>query len=85
MPYYKSPTGSLIVGTLETIQGSAQITEITEAGDPVYAGDTEVFWDSQETVERDGQTVFLDEDGEEWVFGDLTVADEDDDADSAAQ
>ena len=68
-----SPTGSRIVGTLETIPGIATITDIAADGTPQYAGGTEVQWNCQKTVTRDGKIVFLDEDAAEWTFDQLTA------------
>ena len=79
MTDFISPTGSPIVGTLETITGRANICGIDPAtGNPEHDGGTEIFWDDQATVMRDGKTVFLDEDGGEWTFEELTIAVEND-------
>ena len=79
MADFLSPTGSPIIGTLERLTGRAEISGIDpKTGEPEYAGDTELFWDSQETVERDGKAIFLDEDGEEWTFDQLTMVEDDD-------
>lgn len=72
MKQYLSPTGSPIVGTLERITGRADIQGIHDDGTPEYAGNTEIFWDDQATVMRDGKLVFLDFDGGEWTFDELT-------------
>lgn len=68
---YLSPTGSEIIGTLERLIGRAEISGIQDDGTPKYAGETEVFWDDQTSVLRDGKRVFLDEDGAEWTFDQL--------------
>lgn len=68
---FKSPNGSPIVGTYDTIQALARATEFSENGEPEYTGDTEVFWDTQETITRDDHIVYLDDDGDEWLFSDL--------------
>ena len=65
------PNGSLIVGTLETVQAcSATVSDgfsRDETGKVCYEheGGTEIFWDGMETVERDGAIVFLAADGED--------------------
>lgn len=68
---FKSPSGSPIVGTYERLTARANATEYSATGEPDYAGDTEVFWDEQKTVMRDGSMIYLDEDGMEWIFTDL--------------
>lgn len=76
---FVSPTGSPIIGTLETIIGRANAVEYSETGAPDYDGGTEVYWDEQKTVERNGSPVYLDENGGEWAFSQL-VPDNGDDA-----
>jgi hypothetical protein len=78
MKEYVSPTGSPILGTKELLTGRAEITGIDDNGEPVYAGDTEIFYDDQVTETKDGKMIFLDEDGAEWTFDQLKPADEDD-------
>ena len=75
---YTSPTGDEIIGTLEILQGIANILAISEDGSDIeYAGDTDVDWDSQETKTVDGgKTVFVDESGEYWTFDKLIRGDE---------
>jgi hypothetical protein len=69
-----SPQGTEIVGTLETITGRASIQDISDTGEPDYSGGTEVFWDEQKTVLNEaGQAIFLDENGEQWTFDQLTT------------
>lgn len=77
---YLSPTGALILGTLERLTGRAEIDGIDEeTGEPSYSGGTEIFYDDQETVMRDGpgdvyrRMVYLDEDGREWTFDQLVA------------
>jgi hypothetical protein len=41
-----------------------------------YTGETEMFWDDQETIERDGKVIFVDEQGEEWTFDELVLAED---------
>jgi hypothetical protein len=92
-----APNGQPIVGTLENLSARADVNgwEINEAGElePVWAGDTEVFWDGQVTVTRevDGKpvTVCLTEDGDEFLLTDCKIVDasnedEDEDEDDAA-
>jgi hypothetical protein len=71
-----APNGNLIVGTLETIKGRANVTGWNDDRSPEYAGSTEIFWDDQRTVQRDGNIICLDEDGEEYPFNECTLRDE---------
>lgn len=77
-----SPTGSQILGTLERLSGRAEIIADSYRGDPKtgvdfdWEGGTEIFYDDQETVTRDGQRVFLDEAGDSWAEDQLALADE---------
>lgn len=81
-----SPTSTTIVGLLESCPGRSNISsEITRKPDGTfefeYAGGTEMFWDDQRTVEREGQRVFLDEDGDEWLERELILVEDTDDVD----
>lgn len=78
MPQYKSPTGALIIGTKEIVPGIALINGISEDGEPEYDGETDVDWNGQTSVLRDGKPLFVDENEEEWTFDQLTVSDDED-------
>ena len=67
MTVYVKGTDTLIKGTLDTIIGIALISDIEPDGAPVYIGETDVLWDSQESKTRDGETVWISEDGEEYL------------------
>jgi hypothetical protein len=74
----QSPNGSEIKGTLETLSGCALAYEFDETGEPNYQGETEIWWDEQKTVTNDkGQMLYLDEDGNEWTWDQLTPLDDD--------
>src|SRR5215469_8901770 len=65
---YFSPRGAKIVGTYARVMVRADIVGFDpDTGEPEFEGYTEVFWDTQETVERDGKPLYLDEDGYEWT------------------
>ncbi len=68
-------TGHEIRGTLETVRGVAEIERFSrdEAGKLVflYSGETVIWWDEQRTVERAGNSVFIDTDGNELVASDI--------------
>jgi hypothetical protein len=73
-----SPTGSRIVGTLETINGVAIIGTVKGTADDGtylfdYSGDTDIDYDTQFTVEQLGQRMFEDEHGERWLECELTI------------
>jgi hypothetical protein len=61
------PDGAAIIGTLETVRGVAGIEagSVRRAADGGiafdYAGETDIWWDEQKTVLRDGERVFVDE------------------------
>ncbi|PZR93566.1 MAG: hypothetical protein DI537_10655 [Stutzerimonas stutzeri] len=77
-----SPTGREITGTLEALKGRARISGISPEGEPEHSGGTEIFFEEGHTVERDGKAVFLDDEGGEWTFDQLTTkAPEDEDED----
>jgi hypothetical protein len=82
-----APNGLRITGTLERLLGNALIEENSLVFDNdgrlvyEYAGYTDVYWDSQESVLRSkpspapsdkAEQVFLDEEGGEWFASDLT-------------
>ena len=72
-----SPTGGEIIGTLEHMHGVALASDYTRAGDGKisfeYDGGTDVNWDGQETVDRDGNRVFVDESGDEWTEDEIRL------------
>jgi len=69
---YVSPNGALIIGTAEMVAATAWITDIEPlTGSPVYRGDTEVHWDSQQTRQQNGKIIYVCEDGDEWTFDQL--------------
>ncbi|RWD43919.1 hypothetical protein [Mesorhizobium sp.] len=70
----KAPDGTPIVATLETIPGSSGIV-FDEDGSWNYSG-TELDWDGQQTVLRAGQTVFVDENGKQWLESQLIPEDD---------
>lgn len=79
-----APNGKTITGTLEQLQGRANATrfELDDDGTlrPDYHGDTDVWWEGQETVTRDGQMVLVDREGNEFTLDQCTqveVADDD--------
>jgi hypothetical protein len=74
-----SPDGHLIIGTLDTLTCRADIEFDTwsrgENGniDFEWAGSSEMFYDEQKTVERDGKRVYLDEEGNDWAEDQLVL------------
>jgi hypothetical protein len=76
MTNYQSPTGSPILGTLETTACRCNINGIADDGTPDYSGESDMFWDDTEPLTRDGKILFLDADGESWTFDQLTKIEE---------
>lgn len=74
-----SPNGKRILGTLERLEARADIEDGSffrdESGEMRFEweGYTEVFWDSQRTLDRKGKVIFLDDDGDEWTAEQLTL------------
>jgi hypothetical protein len=73
----KSPTGSPILGTLEHLPARAEIKVFWRNAQGElewdYAGETEVFWNGQETRHDDkGHVLFFDEANDAWTEDDLT-------------
>jgi len=63
----KCPTcGEEVSGTLETVHGQALVTK-QDDGSFEYSGQTRVFWDGQETLQKDGKDVLMCENGHEWT------------------
>jgi len=67
-----TPSGKQIIGTKETVPGTALTQEYKTDGEPIYDGETKVWWDDQKTVWSRGSRVYICEDGEEWRFDELT-------------
>lgn len=74
MSGYKAPNGKLIDRIFETTPCAVGITSISDDGKQVeYDGHgSDMLWDEQKPIERNGSFVFLDEDGGEWTFDQLT-------------
>lgn len=66
-----------IVGTLERLTGRGEISGFGDTfADVEWQGSTEVFWDEQKTVQRDGKDIYLDEDGNEYTEDQLELRDD---------
>jgi hypothetical protein len=66
----KSPEGVLITGTLEKVRGVAELSGVALIDgkyEPEYCGNTDMDWDSQTSVLREGQVIYIDENGMEWL------------------
>ncbi len=78
----RAPSGKLINGTLERLSGRADIVEGSftrnENGTLTFEheGYTEVFWEEQWTVYRNGRPIFLDEEGFQWEETQLLLSEE---------
>ena len=77
-----SPTGHRIIGTSDTIPATATIRHDSFIKRPDgsidfdYSGETDVFWDGQETSTRDGKILFEDEVGAIWTEDQIVLKDE---------
>ena len=58
--------GGIATGTLELLPGVAGL-DIEEDGSAEYSGETDVQWDNQTTVMRDGKYVLTCHNGHEWT------------------
>lgn len=76
MPWFVKGTDIEITGTADLIPGTALISDITPDGTPVYAGETEVWWDDQKPRTRDGKILFADEDGNTHTFDEIEKRDD---------
>lgn len=73
---FKSPNGHFIVGTAETVLATAWISYIDPmTQEPEYEGGTKVYWNSQETLTRNGHILFVCTQGDEWTFDQLVSVD----------
>jgi hypothetical protein len=62
-----SNKGTRIIGTLEVVYGVSYIENVSSPTDYEHSGYTDIWWDGQMTVVRDGKTVFVDENGDEFT------------------
>jgi hypothetical protein len=83
-----SPAGTEIRGTWDRIPGTALIQndgEVTRNEDGTFefewAGGTDVHWDDQVTLTRNGHRLFVCEDGEIWPENVLELREEEDEDD----
>ena len=74
-----SPAGKIVTGTLEQLSGRANLVpgsaRKNETGgvEFEYEGSTDLFWEEQRTVIRDGELVFLDEAGNDYLESELRL------------
>lgn len=75
-----SPKNTRIIGTCETIPGCAIIQDPKLAEDGrfefEYSGETKCYWNGQNTIELNGERVFQDDLGNEFVESQLRVMSE---------
>jgi len=64
-------SGLPIVGTLETIKAIAEIADFNDNGEPNWLGETMIDWDSQQTDERDGSFVYVDDNANQYLRPEL--------------
>lgn len=75
-----SPKGTKIVGTCEIVEATAGIADVLgvdpdhpDRYDIDWEGYTEIIWETQQTMVRDGQRVFVDEEGNTFRESELTL------------
>lgn len=77
MPNLYAPDGTRITATVDTLTAFAAIEGAKRLSDGSidihYAGESDVDWDSQKTVVRNGQRVFMDADGNEHLENTLLL------------
>lgn len=77
-----APNGVRIAGSLEHLTGTAQLAYLRRPDREVefdYSGETEVHWNDQEAIKlggREGEVLFVDEDGDTWRASQLVAAPE---------
>ena len=80
MPQFKAPNGLLIDRIFEKVPCAVGITDIAEDGQSfTYDGNgADMWWDDQysERNKADSSFIFIDEDGDQWTFDQLTKVDE---------
>ena len=72
-----SPTQKAIIGTYETVPGTALATVTLDEHGVIHVaheGETKIHWDAQEPEQALGQRVLVDEDGELWLEGECQRA-----------
>ena len=64
-----APNGERIIGTFEQLSATAYVqgfTRTKKGWEPEYEGESNIDWDNQAPIRRDGQLVVVDEDGNTW-------------------
>jgi hypothetical protein len=65
-PHKCPECGKEAKGTIETLQALAFLTFTDEEGTAEYEGYTDVIWDTQQTVVKDGKVTLQCPNGHEW-------------------
>ncbi len=77
--YAYAPTGSPILGTLENCPARAELLHDSYGRDAdgkltyEHAGGSEMFYDEMQTAQRDGEDIYLDEDGSDWKESEIAL------------
>lgn len=69
----KSDHSIEMTATKEVVWGTCAFHSVDSNGEPEFGGYTEIDWNSQLTVRKGGQRIFLDADGEEHLESDLEL------------
>jgi len=81
MKQFYAPNGLKIIGTADTVKAVANISGWEENGEPIYAGGSDVDWDSQTNrttfVNGEETAIVVDEDGEEWPKAECVLREDD--------
>lgn len=72
-----SQNNTRITGSFDLVYCVAGIADFAEDGSPNWEGGSSVDWDSQRTVTRGGQEVYVDDDGEEYLRSECRLMTED--------
>lgn len=76
-------TKAEIRGTLEQIYGCAEVLSFDRDKHGAliweHGGATEMYWDTSETVTRDREALFVDENGDEVIESDIELVTEEED------
>jgi hypothetical protein len=63
--------GKRIIGTYDLMAATAFITGRSEDGELIYDGESKVCWDASETQTENGQIIFITDDQEYVLEGDV--------------
>ena len=77
----KAPNGKRIVAMCDLVPANSLIADDTFRRDPdgsiafEWAGESVLCWDGQYTMQREGEDLYVDEDGETWRESEIKLVD----------